>query len=241
MKEFLKKQAVELRKLGWSYSEIKSKIKVSKSTLSLWLRSEKITDNQAERLAGRRQEAALITAKNRKNERIVRENMIIAKAMEEIGPISKKSLLLIGIALYWAEGSKKIKGRTGGRVIFANSDPKMVKVYLRWLDSIGIKLEDVWFELYIHQDCLGQKPDFVKYWSECLEIEENMINRVYIKKNVSRKRSDNYHGLIRIGVRKSTDFYRKISGWIEGIYQNIAGSSNGRTPLFGSGYSRFES
>ena len=35
-------QAIRLRKIGWSYSEIAKEVSVSKSTLSYWLRAKKI-------------------------------------------------------------------------------------------------------------------------------------------------------------------------------------------------------
>lgn len=41
-----REQVVKLRKLGYSYSEILKVIKVSKSSLSSWLRDVKITNSQ---------------------------------------------------------------------------------------------------------------------------------------------------------------------------------------------------
>lgn len=43
-------RAIKLRKLGKSYSEIRKQVKVSKSTLSLWLRDIKLTPEQEKRI-----------------------------------------------------------------------------------------------------------------------------------------------------------------------------------------------
>lgn len=46
----LKRRAIKLRKQGLSYSEIRKKVRVSKSTLSRWCRDVAITEEQALRL-----------------------------------------------------------------------------------------------------------------------------------------------------------------------------------------------
>jgi len=46
----LKQIAIELRKEGLSYGEIKKEVNVSKSTLSLWLKTVPLTPEQRERL-----------------------------------------------------------------------------------------------------------------------------------------------------------------------------------------------
>ena len=48
-----KTEAIRLRRLGKSYSEIRKKVNVSKSTLSLWLRSVTLTPAQLLELKGR--------------------------------------------------------------------------------------------------------------------------------------------------------------------------------------------
>ena len=57
-----------------------------------------------------------------------------------------------------------------------------------------------------------------------------------------------YYGLLRVKVKRSSTLTRKIAGWVNAInkvikllvglrvFVKIAGSSNGRTPDFGSGY-----
>ena len=48
-------QAQKLRKRGWSYKQILTKVFVSKDTLSKWCRDIVLTDNQKQNLIKRRQ------------------------------------------------------------------------------------------------------------------------------------------------------------------------------------------
>ncbi len=56
-KVILKRKVVELRKQGKSYSDILKIIKVSKSSLSLWLKDVPLTPTQKSGLADRRKRA----------------------------------------------------------------------------------------------------------------------------------------------------------------------------------------
>ena len=80
----------------------------------------------------------------------------------------------------------------------------------------------------------------VSYWKNVLSIDNKSTVRMYYKRHTIKKRNKEYNGLVRVIIKRSSWINRKICGLIEGIYVN-AESSNGRTPLFGSGYSRFES
>lgn len=56
--KYAKTLAIDLRKKGFSYSEIKKSIFVSKSTLSHWLKNLNLTEAQAERLKKKQLDAA---------------------------------------------------------------------------------------------------------------------------------------------------------------------------------------
>src|SRR3989338_3599097 len=131
-----KQKAIELRKQGFSYREILEKIPVAKSSLSLWLKSVKLAESQTQRLTEKKIASALRGAMKRKEDRIVLTKQIKDKARVEVGKLSNRGLWLIGIALYWAEGSKEKEYNRGSRIIFSNSDPYMIKLFLKWLIEI---------------------------------------------------------------------------------------------------------
>lgn len=215
-------KATTLRKQGLSYNEILRSVPVAKSTLSLWLRSLELASPQKQRLTEKKRLAQLKGGQIRHNQRIDRTETIRVNALNEIGEITKRELKLIGSALYWAEGSKQKKYRVSERVIFSNSDPNMVKLFLLWLKSICKIIEsDIKYELYIHKNSDVNKAK--RFWLSFLDINHNRLKTYFKRSNKQTQRKNvgnNYNGLIRIVVRKSTDLNRKINGWIEGIHRS---------------------
>ncbi|NQV12858.1 MAG: hypothetical protein HQ530_00975 [Parcubacteria group bacterium] len=112
MKEIEKKKARKLRQLGWSLGQIKHELDVSKSSVSIWVRDIKLTSEQKQELSKKGLKKEII--EKRRETRLRRERakrqIIIDKAKHEIENLSIKDLKYIGIALYWAEGSKTQRG-----------------------------------------------------------------------------------------------------------------------------------
>ena len=217
-----KEKAVYLRKRGFSYSEILDHVSVTKSTLSLWLRSINLSKRQKQRLSEKMAISALKGAKARRDERIATTQQIQNKAVLEIGNISKRELLLIGAALHWAEGSKEKEYKPGVGVIFTNSDPIMIRLFLKWLKEIcGIGYEKLRFEIYLHQNSKNNAKKVENFWREQIGNPKSKFCIYFkkIKKNITNRRNiDNkYYGVLRIKVKASTSLNRKISGWIAGI------------------------
>lgn len=222
MKEGSREKAIDLRKQGFTYSEILERIPVAKSTLSLWLRSVGLSKKHEQRITEKKLMSAKKGADIRRQQRIKKSEIIENRAKKEVGGISRKELLLIGVALYWAEGSKQKEHNISQKVAFSNSDPEMLKLFLYWLKHFaGVSDEKIYFELYIHESKKDNLENSIRHWTGCLNESREKIQAVYFKKNkINTKRKNigkEYHGLIRINVRESTDLNRRISGWIQGI------------------------
>ena len=98
------------------------------------------------------------------------------------------------------------------------------KVRLEVIKKKDIALiKDIKFEIYLHKTADGEKAK--KYWSKIAGLSLVRFQKIIWKKNKIRTRRKNrgegYYGLLRMRVLKSTNFNRKISGWIEGIVRNI--------------------
>lgn len=217
-----KQRAVTLRRLGYSYSEILSTISVAKSTLSLWLRSVGLSKQQKQTLTKKRLEASRRGAQKKKEQRIAITKHIQEKAIKDIKKITRKDLWLMGIMLYWAEGSKQKSYNPSVMVQFANSDAYMIKLFLKWLLEIcQIKKHNIKFEIYVHYNKKSQIRHIVDYWSQIVGFPKAYFRNIYFKKHTIkeyRKNTGNdYYGLIRVQVRASTNLNRKIAGWVEGV------------------------
>lgn len=217
-----REKVIKLRRKGLSYSEIKRLIPVSKSSLSLWLKGIALSDEQIKRLRAKGDAARLLGSKALKDMRIKRTEKVVNKAISEVGELSNRELWLIGTALYWAEGAKQKDYHPSQRVCFSNSDPLMIKLYLKWLrDSLEICFNNIRFEIYIHETYQKTIRELTTYWSEVTDFPIEKFNKVYFKKNkvnsFRRNRGPEYNGVLRITIVKSTDLNRKITGWTKGI------------------------
>lgn len=220
-KTFEKEKAIILRKKGFSYNEILENVSVTKSTLSIWLRNVGIAKRQKQRLTEKRRDAQQKAQEACKKNRVIKEKKIIEKAKQEIGKISQRDLWLIGIAIYWAEGAKQKANNVSQGVSFGNSDPKMILLFRRWLNKCcGIKNKRICYRIYIHEKADIEKAK--KFWSNLLGEK---IEKTYLKKHnpktIRKNIEENYNGLLRMDIKKSTDLNREISGWILGINKNF--------------------
>lgn len=220
----LRNKAVELRKKGFSYAEILKRVPVTKSSLSLWFKDVKLAKEQSQRLTNKKLAGMQRGWEACHKKRVLLTEKIKKSAEDEINNLTKRELWLIGTALYWGEGHKEKETRPGSGAKFSNSDPRMIKFFLKWLsESVHEKKEKIYFEIYIHKNYRYKLNQVINYWSDCTGFPKDNFSRIYFKKNkVNTKRKnigENYYGLLRIGVKSSSILQRKIDGWINGIYK----------------------
>ena len=220
-----KNKAINLRLKGLSYREILEQVPVAKSSLSLWLKSVKLVKSQKQRITEKRIASALRGALSRKTKRILLTKEIKDKARKEIGKLTSRELWLIGIALYWAEGSKEKDNHPGGGIIFSNSDPHMINIFIKWLlEVVKLPREKVYFNIVLHETNNHRVEEVKKYWLKYTGFKIESFGNIYFKKNkINTKRKnigEKYFGLLRLSVKESSYLSRKIQGWIEGIYQH---------------------
>lgn len=221
-----KKIAISLRKEGKTYSEIRAQVPVAKSTLSLWLREIGLAKKQQQRITKKRIEAQQKGALARKTDRIAREGRIFQDEQEKVGKLSKRELMLIGAALYWAEGVKsKPYGHCPG-LDFCNNDPRMIALYLTWLRcSLGVADSRIGLSVYIHENSRSRIEAVKTYWLNVTGLPKKHLTYVYYKKHTVRTVRKNiapstYFGLLRVRVSRSTDLNRVMQGWVLGIVKN---------------------
>ena len=201
--------AIELRKGGYSYSEIKKFCPVPKSTLSYWFRDIKLSEPQLARLKKKRIEAAQKGSKARilKISKAIQD--IQKTSAKDIGKISKRELWLMGVVLYWRERllNKNDSDLKKG-VRFTSSDPYLIKLFLKWLVDVGgIKNEEICFDIYIGKDKQDLLNEAVNYWAGITGFSKGNFSRYYVLKKSKRS-------LLRIRVKASSMLARQISGWV---------------------------
>ncbi|MDR3549250.1 MAG: helix-turn-helix domain containing protein [Candidatus Pacebacteria bacterium] len=183
MKSILKAQAIELRKQGLTYREIMARIPIAKSTLSDWLHSVGLSKYQKQRLTAKKWEAIGKGGAAKRAQRIALTEKIAAAAMKDIGTVTRRELWLMGVMLYWAEGSKEKDYRPGSPMRFSNTDPDMIKLFLLWLKEICHKtFDDLVIEVYIHHLHRERTEEIVAFWTSIINDPEGVVARIYYKK-----------------------------------------------------------
>jgi transposase-like protein len=168
--------ALILRSEGKSYSQIRSGLNVSKSTLSRWLRQYPLSKKRISELRDNNQkriEKYRNTMQRKRNKRL---HDVYLLEQKMILPLSKKELYIAGLFLYWGEGNKASRNI----VSIANTDPSVLLFALHWLiKGCNVNKQDIKVSLHLYKDM--DIHHFISYWSTLLEISPSSFSKPYIK------------------------------------------------------------
>ena len=132
-------RARELREQGLDYEEIAAALGVSKSSVSLWVRDMPWPERLSyEECRKRSAEGSRLYWAAERPVREARREEVRAAAAGQIGVLSKREILIAGAIAYWCEGAKSKPHRRQERVVFVNSDPALIRFFLRFLDTVGV-------------------------------------------------------------------------------------------------------
>ena len=218
-----KNLAINLRKKGKSYNEIVKILKIPKSTLSYWLRDIKMPPEIKAKFWDRTRKkwARNITEFNKKRAESAREKFEKSQkiASKDINNLTKKELLLVGAALYWAEGYKKSRWA----LQFSNSDPLMIKLMMKFFQKIcRVPKAKIKANVQIHPNVTSEAA--INYWSKISKIPKTQFTKCYSRLTPSSKQKRPFntlpYGTLRIAIY-DTQMTSKIKGWIQGISEKF--------------------
>lgn len=219
-KSAIRIKARKLRQGGLGVKTIANKLHVSSSTVSLWCRDITLTSQQIKELERRSHDPyygkRLSYVKKQQKERAEKTQRLLKEGIKEVGHLTTKELFYTGISLYWAEGFKK-----DNQVGFSNSDPAMIQFFIHWLKlCCGIEKNRLKLRLGVNEQYEDKVKSIEAFWSKTLGVESEQFQKPFFQKVIWKKTYDHpeeYHGVLRIRVSKSTDLLRKINGWVEGL------------------------
>jgi hypothetical protein len=215
------KNAILLRQQGYSLNEISAKLKVSKSTASLWLRSVNLDKNAKSRLQQRTKANSLAGLmaysqhlRDRKTKQIKSDEN---KGESMLGKVSDRDIYCIGLGLYWGEGYKRGSQEFG----FTNSDPAMIRFYILWLTKVfSVKKKDLILRISINNSHQSRKSEVEKYWVTITGIPFSQFTKTSFIKSANSKtylNHDSHMGTLRIKVKSGTSMRRQIIGAIKSL------------------------
>ncbi len=230
-KDELRISARELRSQGMDYEEIAAALGVAKSSVSLWVRD--LPTSARLSYAECRKRSAEGAARYWAAERPAREATRTAAreaAAAEIGELTDREIVIAGAIAYWCEGTKSKPHRPDARVIFTNSDPALIQFFLRFLDATGTLRTDLAFRVFIHESADVESAQ--RFWLEVTGASPGQFRTPALKRHnpkTARKNvGENYHGCLRIEVRRSADLYRRIEGWAAAGMGGVARKTSSR-------------
>ncbi|WP_330458287.1 hypothetical protein OIB37_16105 [Streptomyces sp. NBC_00820] len=221
-KDDLREKARELRLQGRTYDQIQVALGCSKSSISLWVR-----DLPKPERRDPAEQAKLAAQKRWEHELAVREERrqcTKASAAREIGHASDRDLFIAGVALYWSEGTKDKPHARRERVVFVNSDATMIRLFLAWLELLGVERERICYRVMIHESADVTAAEH--YWADVVRSDLSSFGKTTLKhhnpKTVRKNTGDGYRGCLVVTVRQSAELYQRIEGWWSGIVAGTA-------------------
>jgi hypothetical protein len=196
-------QARALRAQGKTLLEIATELGVSKSSASLWVRDVPFTPTSRRR--GPRKTHPASRAKQAQIEDLDLDGRHL------IGTLSADAFLAAGIALYAGEGAKG-----DGKVLFANTDARMVRFFCAWLRRFfDVDESRLRVRVYLHE---GLDLDAAEHhWSQVTHVPRSQFRRPYrARADPSIRRSKHEHGCVYVYYCCSTT-HRRIMGLVRAL------------------------
>lgn len=228
MKSVERDSALLLRRNGRSIKDIANKLHVSQGTVSRWCAGIHLTSSQKLLLDEKRRVAGIASLapwiernKNMKSEDLKKQKSL---GIKDLGKISHRDLLLLGLGLYWGEGYKRGSQEWG----FTNSDPEIIRTIIAWVRRCyGVDPSRIHARLTVNKLYEKEIPRITKGWSEETNIPIcNFSSPSVITGYGKTERSARtYRGTLRIKIRSGTSLRRRILASINAVDDQISPNS----------------
>lgn len=224
-----RRRARQSRMAGCTYPEIAQQLGVAMGSLNLWLRDLPTPDRVRQRRVAHLKRLQGSGGYKLRQRALDRRNVRLERAQQGIEYLSERELFFMGLALYWAEGSKDKPWKRHGRVRLTNSDVGLLRTYLLWLELLGIERGEMSFALSIHesQDAALHEA----WWQEQLGLDAAQFRRPMLKRHNPKPHryntGDGYHGCLVVTVTCSTALYDAIDGWWSSAVDRLQGKEAG--------------
>src|SRR3989344_4300706 len=203
-KSDLKLKAKEMRLAGESIKKIAEILDVSSSSVSLWCRDIKLNSEQIAEL------------ERRNNDPHYGRRGIYLERLKKVTDDRKLRLKEEGIGLVG-----RLSRRERFLVGLANTDPEMIKFIIRWfIECLGVEKNSFRLRVVINESHKGRADEIRDYWSRMTGLSTSQFYEPTFQKVKWSKvydRPEEYFGVLRIRVLRSTDLLRRILGMIEGL------------------------
>lgn len=218
-KRIEKEKAISLRKKGFSFSEISETLRVSKSSVSVWVKDIPLSKHAKQKIEKNRIDArnrAAITHRRQVDNKFSDAHLygkeVIAKAA-----INADTARLLCAIMYWCEGTKI---RRGEILSFTNSDPLVIASFLRLLRE-GFSIDEQKLRVSVHLHEYHDTGVQLRFWSKVTTISLTQFHRPYQKPHTGIRTREGYQGCASIRYL-NVDFGRRLEA-IATVFLNKMG------------------
>jgi hypothetical protein len=221
MNATLHEQTIKLRlEENLSYSQIRKKLGVPKSTLSGWLKDFPLSEERIKELQregwGKNQVKIERYRNTMREKRELKSQEVYNQQRKKLANISEDAYFVAGLMLYLGEGGKK----DDSRITLANTDSRIIKFFVKWLaDFFEIPKEKIRAQLHLYPNMDLNKEK--KFWKDELEFAEAQFYKPYIgtlQKSSFSYRESYRHGTCSIyvmGVEKKRELMMAIKAFVD--------------------------
>lgn len=183
-----------LRRRGMSLKSIAKELSVSSGSVHRWCAGITLSEKQkahleANVLSSRLRNVAAISLRREADRKAA-----FASGFTEVGTLTKRDLLVLGVGLYWGEGDKDLS--TLG---LSNMDPDLHEAFLQWLESFGVDRAGVRATLHLPTRFVASKE--IKWWCSKLNLNSSQFSKTVTKVSpTSRGKTKRleYHGVLHL-------------------------------------------
>lgn len=204
-----------LRRLGWTYSEIRELIPVPKGTLAGWCRDIALTDAQVDAIRDRTA-SQRGTPRDTQRRRRAEVERIRSDARVFADAHLHDALFVAGTVLYWGEGDK-----TARMLALSNADPAAHRLFIRWTRRFHDEHATFVLSLHLHQGNDEQRAR--TWWTDTLGLNEPEFTKTFVKPPGTGHRKNTLpNGVCRTRMRRGTDAWYRTEAWTEVIRLRLA-------------------
>ncbi len=99
--------------------------------------------------------------------------------------------------LYWGEGYKGNERLPAAGVDFANSDYRMILLFLKFLRSVFV-LDEKRFRIYVYCYSNQNTEEIIQFWSKITKVPKTQFTKPYIRTDFKTTANKMPYGLIHV-------------------------------------------
>ena len=206
----IRKRAIELRRLGYSYMDVANELKISKTSVSNWVKNVRLTENEKnilqKNLKGKIERGRMKASISIRSRKVFKEKVAYENAEKDFKKYLQDSLFMLGLGICWSHASKRPNSFQ-----FTSSDQSIVKIILLWAEKyLDLSNKSPKYRVFIDISCKNQ--DCEQFWSRVVGLSAELFQKTMYLRSQSVKRSREYKGSLAI-VISNIDVVRKIIAW----------------------------